>query len=99
MSIEVTWEIVSIDDVTGDITVKFTNGTKQNLVNYKWEGDKQQLVERLNKDALSYTHMWMCSPVPSGIKTELFQLTGTVSSNDVINLDNNLFTELKPQVI
>lgn len=99
MSVEVTWEIISVDETIGDVIVKFTNGTKQNTVNYKWEGDKEALIKRLNADAYAYTHAWMCSEMTSGIKTELFGLTGTVSSNDTINLDNKVLTFLKPEVI
>lgn len=99
MSIEVTWEVVSTDDVTGDITVKFTNGTKQNLVNYKWEGDKDEFIKKMNREASVYAHIWMCSPISSGIKTELFNLSGSVSSNDLISLDSTVYSFLKPEII
>jgi hypothetical protein len=36
----------------------------------------------------------MCSPISSGIKTELFNMTGTVSSEDTLNLDGHLIKNI-----
>lgn len=94
-TVAVTWQILDVNDITGDITVKFTNqNNRENTVTYPWSGDKDALVKRLNDDALNYTHIWMCSPISSGIKTELFNMTGTVSSENTLNLDGHLIKNI-----
>lgn len=96
---EVTWTITSIDEQTGDVIVNFTNGIKENVVCYKWPGDKDSLIYRLNQDAYTYAHLWKDLSIPSGIKTELFGLTGTASAANSVNLDGNNFAVLDPQVV
>lgn len=75
----VQWEILSVDEVSGDVVVRFFNESKENKVMYSWEGDKDQLISRLNYDAAQYIEQWKISPISSSLKEELLNLTGTVT--------------------
>lgn len=75
----VQWEILSVDDVSGDVVVRFFNESKENKVMYSWEGDKDQLISRLNYDAAQHIEQWKISPISSSLKEELLNLTGTVT--------------------
>lgn len=97
--IVVNWEILSVDDNTGDIIVRFYSENKENKVLYSWQGDKDSLITRLNEDATRYTQLWMCSYIPSGIKSELLNATGSVSSADTVKLDNVFHTLIKAESI
>lgn len=95
----VNWEILSVDEITGDIVVRFFNESKENKVTYAWSGDKDSFIARLNEDATRYTQMWMCSYVPSGIKTELLNLSSTVSSEDSVKMDNTFHALINAESI
>lgn len=79
--INVTWQIVEIDQEKGEVTVEFSDGNlNQNRVWYKWEGDIQQMIERISQQAHAYqTYWWISTPISDEIKTQLIGLTGSGS--------------------
>lgn len=95
----VNWQVESIDEFTGEVVVNFTNGIRTNKIKYIWMGDQTALEETINADALQMAHMWMCSPIHSGIKSQIMQLSGSVTSQDTILLDDAIYSILKPDII
>jgi len=93
---EVTWKITEVDENTGYIRVHFVDGTHDHESLYKWDGNRDELVQRINFDASQLSISWKDSPVLIITKLELLQMTG--SSNDystdhVIN-DSSPFVEI-----
>ncbi len=75
---EVTWTIKHIEDLTGNITVEFTDEVNVNRNMFKWNGDKNGLIEHINSIAYSFKEAWLPGPnLPSDTKAELLAMTGS----------------------
>jgi hypothetical protein len=55
---EVTWTITKVDQQQGDIVVKFTDGVNICKQVYKWNNDKNILIETINNSAISFARDW-----------------------------------------
>ncbi len=75
---DVTWAIKHIEDLTGNITVEFTDEVNLTRLVFKWDGDKPALIDNINANAHSLKQSWVPGPsIPSNTKTELLTTTGS----------------------
>ena len=87
---DVTWAIKHIEDLTGDITVEFTDEVNTTRTMFKWTGDKDGLIEHINQTAHSFKESWFPGPsLASNTKTELLATTG--SSINYVNIETDSF--------
>lgn len=87
---EVIWNILRIDS-DQKVIVKFTNGTLENEVWYKWEGDLTAIRRRIQNDAVGYRDIWWKEhPLSETEKNQILSMTG--SSADIIpeTIDNSI---------
>jgi hypothetical protein len=79
---EVTWKITEVDETLGNITASFTNGVQENSNIFRWTGNRDELVTRLNEIASQFKDSWKeIPPMLSVTKLELLRLTGSSSDN------------------
>lgn len=80
---EVTWTITKVDQQQGDIVVKFTDGVNIRKQVYKWNNDKNILIETINNTAISFARDWdRLNPILLSTKLQLLNSSG---SSDNIN--------------
>ena len=93
---EVTWKITEVDENTGYIRVHFVDGIHDHESLYKWDGNRDELVRRINFDASQLSISWKDSPVLMVTKLELLQMTGSSNdySTDHVNNDSSPFVEI-----
>lgn len=75
---DVTWAIKHIEDLTGNITVEFTDEVNLTRLVFKWDGDKDGLINNINANAHALKQSWVPGPsLASNTKTELLAMTGS----------------------
>jgi hypothetical protein len=80
---EVTWTITKVDQQQGDIVVKFTDGVNIRKQVYKWNNDKDILIETINNSAISFARDW--NRFNSILLSTKLQLLNSSGSSDNIN--------------
>jgi hypothetical protein len=80
---EVTWTITKVDQQQGDIVVKFTDGVNIRKQVYKWNNDKNILIETINNSAISFARDW--NRLNSILLSTKLQLLNSSGSSDNIN--------------
>lgn len=74
---ETTWKIIKINEDTGEVFVEFKcdNNSTKNL--YKWNNNKELLLENIRNDAIAYSKNFLEFPVENNVKEELINLNST----------------------
>jgi hypothetical protein len=91
---EVTWTITKVDEQTGDIVVKFTDGVNIRKRLYKWNNDKDIFIQKINNDAIHFAKEYdKVNSILLSTKLELLNSTGSTNSYSS-NTDNTDNTEL-----
>lgn len=77
---EVTWKIQNIDS-DNKVHVYYTDGTNENTVWYKWEGNMDALTLRIQQEAAAYRDIWWKQhELDEEQKAALLALSGNSSS-------------------
>lgn len=74
----VTWKIVEVDEILGNITVKFSNGVRENSNVFLWNGNTEEFASILGETAAGFNELWKTLPtITEETKQELLQMEGS----------------------
>lgn len=74
---ETTWKIVKINEDTGEVFVEFRCDNNFTKKLYKWNNNKELLLENIRNDAIAYSKNFLEFPVENNVKEELSNLNST----------------------
>lgn len=77
---EATWKIFLVNEQTGDIYVEFKCETNSTRKLYKWNNDKDSLLNNIKKDAINFAKNFLAAPIDNITKEELINLNSTNSN-------------------
>lgn len=71
---EVIWKVLEVNENTGEVSVEFFDGVNSNIVIYRWPGNQEDFIRKMNDQAAAYKIQW--APVPVDV-SQIITLTGS----------------------